>query len=169
MGGEVFGRSVGTRTVRVGEIVGWRFWKVQLPGLRQLYSSFYNKPVVIEDVPLALRSVAVDYFYRAGENHAVPGPDEGARYGFYAFKDAVSLVGYYSGNGKAHKTMYAIGEIALWGTVVEGELGYRGEYCRVHRLETMVVSSKPDRRGASRVVYLDEHPLLTDLRRIYGV
>ena len=71
-------------------------------------------------------------------NHAVP--DEDHTCGIYALRDrhVVSQKYYHNAGQKAGRHMEiwrVIGEVALWGTIVPGDKGYRAQYAYPTKLE----------------------------------
>lgn len=93
-----------------GEIMAWRIWKIAIGSAQCL-----------------LRSVATDFVWLPKQ------PVEGdvlAGFGIHAYKDAYGPVhdGYAGGQ-------YVVGQVALWGDVVEHEKGYRAQYASVRSLD----------------------------------
>lgn len=97
--------------IRAGEIIGWRGWFV---------------------VGGELRSMTADAAWQPG----VPMTGDPANgFGIHAYKSphGPSLDGYCS---RAMLTPWVIGEVALWGDVIEHTEGYRAEFGRPHSFVT---------------------------------
>jgi hypothetical protein len=127
-----------TTDLQVGEIEAWRAWKVE--DLR--------RP--------SLRSLSVPYTWMPGENTArcfrwercglFPMPptdtdlsgfvdlcgDELREHscGFYALLDPAEVLREYGSGGRFNGRPIVLGRVALWGRVIEGVHGYRGEVAR---------------------------------------
>jgi len=84
---------------------------------------------------------------------------EGARWdnhlGVYAFKERSGISSL--GMSSAH----VVGEVELWGEIVEHEIGYRAEYARIRSLDLPHLRSGENPHKA--------HRLLASLRKSYGV
>jgi len=109
-------------------ITGWRAWTVMetAEGLR-LGSVLYD---VLWDVS----SPAIAEC-RHGEElpvHAVPGPV--CTCGFYATRDPVDALSYLVGRNDQATVCRILGEVALWGHVLETESGWRGSHAYPLRL-----------------------------------
>lgn len=104
-----------------------------------------------------------DYVWEPG----VQGPTEiQASLGFHAFKTLEGARAYY---GYASvKAPVVFGEIALWGTVVEHEEGYRAEFASIVRLiERLDYWREPYRRWWQ--FWKAPPDLLAEVRAAYGV
>jgi hypothetical protein len=129
------------RAVRetVDLVTGWRAWTVveTADGLR-LGSVLY-------DVLWDLNSPAIAEC-RHGEQvpvHPVPGP--ACSCGFYATRDPVDAHSYLVGRDDPATICRILGEVALWGHVLESESGWRGSHAYPLRLYV------PDDRVAERL------------------
>ena len=99
--------------IRAGEIIGYRAWIVRSELLMSVFWDGYVwQPKGIE------HSAVVDPLWGAGL-HA-----------FKTIKKATSDYGFYGCPGDP----LVIGEVALWGKVIEHERGYRAEYAAIRRL-----------------------------------
>lgn len=133
--------------IRTGEIIAHRAW------------------FVTRTTDLRLRSMAVDCIWEPGE---VMSADSGLAQcgyadrwkrlppsvgpGIHAFKDVKEAARQYSpGNHRV------FGTVALWGEVIEHELGYRAEFGRVNTLDYL---------GKMRP---KEQSVLRRLQKVYGV
>jgi hypothetical protein len=104
--------ALGDASIRAGEIIGWRFWKL-CNGL--LYSVF---------IPYTWHP---GLFERSSSKHVgFKNP------GYHAFRD----------EGQAEREMYLhpyispaiIGSVAMWGEVIEYQYGWRSEYAAVRSI-----------------------------------
>jgi len=95
---------------QLGEIVGYRVWRIDR-----------NR----------LTSLSAGYVWKPGTNGPAQGMDAGSG-GFYAFKElseALELSG-----PRSRRYPYAVGKVSLWGEIVEHEFGYRAEYAKIIEL-----------------------------------
>lgn len=116
--------------ISAGEIIGHRAWRRKWYGL--------------------LRSMAVDKVW--APNEVMEGtPEDGI--GVHAFKTQSEALSTYADDG-----LVAVGTVALWGTVIEHELGYRAEFGKIKSID-MVCG----------VGWWRERRLLRRLRQRYGV
>jgi hypothetical protein len=113
----------------VGEIIAWRGWKI-----RNGYLSSFSQNTVWPPKEPVTGKVG------SGEHDA----------GVYAFKDRRKLFDFLGGESQ-HMVW---GSVALWGDVVEHELGYRAENAAIRSLDGWYPNSSAD---------------LSELRRTYGV
>lgn len=152
MGQEVFHKYKSTSVpseIQLGEITGWRFWKVD-----------YDM--------LLLRSYSMNYAWASGVNEcrdmnftylrgnefgteALPSANNDV--GFYAFKELPDLLRYLNISPKSHNkqdkwytTTHSLirdsislqvncfGMVSLWGQVTEADLGYRAQFAEVKGL-----------------------------------
>ena len=114
-------RTIEDAGIRTGEVIGYRCWKYR-HGL--------------------LWSMATDYAWIPGE--VVHGdPDKGV--GVHAFKSLGHAVGQYAAHG-GYGLQLVFGAVALWGTVIEHEIGWRGEYGAVEQITGLLPSDpKPSK------------------------
>jgi hypothetical protein len=119
--------------IRAGEIIAWRGWVISGDELVSIVAS--------------ARWIST-------------GPmtgDPAAGYGIHAYKGphGVLLDGYVQkGMGQ-----WVIGEVALWGDVIEHEDGYRAEFARVHSLVTWSDSVSPHLRQVITEKYITSQPV----------
>lgn len=134
--------------IRTGEIIGWRAWYAMntAQGLR-------------------LRSMAVDCIWEPGEPISVNSVIDQCGYndkwerippgigaGVHAFKAVGEAARQY---GEGPRKVY--GTVALWGEVIEHQLGYRAEFGRVNSLDHLGTMES------------EEEALLSSLRQTYKV
>lgn len=112
-GGSAPGISVINDGITLGHKVGWRCWRLKLQGGRR--SNHW-----------ALKSCAVGHTWEPGVAGMTKQPDdvEDDELGFHAFKDRDQAEVYAAdvGNPKC------LGRVALWGNIIEHELGWRAQY-----------------------------------------
>jgi hypothetical protein len=113
---------------KIGELVGWRGWKVTPDGF--------------------LRSMSADVIWSPDEPMDGKTSAKGDE-GVYAFKKCRDFLKHMQGAG-----LDVYGKVALWGDVIEHELGWRAEFAQVISLEDFLS------RSGSRTV-------LSDLRDRY--
>ena len=122
--------EIGTVVRETSEPVrGWRTW------------------IVTETAAgLRLGSVLHDVLWHVGEPaladcrtpdgqappHPVPGPECGC--GFYAARDPADVLSYLVGRDEPSTVCRVLGEVALWGHVLETEFGWRGSHAYPLRL-----------------------------------
>ena len=106
--------------------MGWRVWRVVLLGDRlRLWSAVYDEEWA-PGKPFAAEC-------RKGHAHAAPAED--CSCGVYALRDPDGLRRYLVGRDDPWVVGRVIGEVELWGEVVEGELGWRASYAYPRRIE----------------------------------
>lgn len=99
-------------------IVGWRAWRVARDrGGLVLLSGVYD----VRWEPGRETSASC----QAGGAHAAPG--RRCRCGIYAVREPAAAVRYLIGRDEREVVHRVIGQVALWGRVIEGELGWRAE------------------------------------------
>jgi hypothetical protein len=70
-----------------------------------------------------------------GKGHAHAAPAAGCSCGVYALRDREGLRSYLVGRDVPWVVGRVLGEVELWGEVVEGELGWRAAYAYPRRIE----------------------------------
>lgn len=117
-----------------GEIIAWRAWRI------------HND---------TLMSVVAD-----GKEWSATEPmagDAAAGYGVHAYKGPHGpVLDSYVTAGSSE--LWVIGEVALWGDIIEHEDGYRAEFARVHSLVTWHDRVPEFQRKAIRDKYLTTQP-----------
>lgn len=151
MGQEVFHKHKKTivpTEIQLGEITGWRFWKVDYDMLLlRSYSIAYTwEPGVNE-----CRNMAFTFLNNNASAETLPSANNDV--GFYAFKQLPDLLRYLSISPKSankqdkwYTTTHAIirdsiglqincfGMVSLWGQVTEADLGYRAQFAEIKGL-----------------------------------
>lgn len=142
------GRPLQSAGIRTGEITGWRAWYVintqQGIRLRSMAVDCVWEP----GSPVSVNSVLDQCGYRDKWERIPPGVGAG----IHAFKTAREMVRQYN---PGPRVVY--GTVAMWGEVIEHEMGYRAEFGRV---------ASVDRLGD---MVPEERALLEHLRRTYKV
>ncbi len=105
--------TVENTSIEIGEIIAWRAWRLREDGL--LASIHIDKTLWF---PGAVVSGVVD---------AICGV-----HGFKSQQDAIDCA-----KGLAIPPPTIVGQVALWGKVIEHELGYRASYACVHSLDIL--------------------------------
>lgn len=128
--------SLKSEGIRAGEVIAWRGWNIR---------------------DFTLMSVVAD-----GKPWCAESPMEGdaaAGYGIHAYKAPHGpLLDNYVTKGSS--TRWVIGEVSLWGDIIEHEEGYRAQYARVHSLVTWHEGVSPEERRAISEKYLKPWPAL---------
>jgi hypothetical protein len=107
-----------TEGFKVGEIIGWRGWKITPTGF--------------------LRSMSADVLWPPDEPMEGKTKTREEHNGVYAFKACKDFLKQMENAG-----LEVYGRVALWGDVIEHELGYRAEYAKVVSLDHFLVSPAP--------------------------
>ena len=102
--------------LRVGEITAWRAWRVQ------------------QSSHTTLRSVYCTDAWLPGQIMS----GDTKTFGIHAWKELQGAVDYISGFGGV------VGQVALWGDVIEHEHGYRAEHAKIVSLDLMVRGSETE-------------------------
>jgi hypothetical protein len=141
--------------------LGWRAWHVveTSQGLR-LSSVLY--PTLW--APRHEEVAVCRPFERAeGETPPHPAPHARCGCGIYASKTPGPVISYVHGNGGGGQPLFRVmGTVALWGTVIEGEHGYRASHAYPARLYIPVNRIQGSRRVRPAAVAYG-------LMRAYGV
>ena len=114
-------------------VTGWRAWVVtETPAGLRLGS-------VLHDLMWPHRRALVaecrrheDAFAEAIAPHPVPGPE--CNCGFHAARDPVDALSYARGRDEPGTVCRILGEVALWGHVLEAEHGWRASHAYPRRL-----------------------------------
>lgn len=114
---------------RAEVVTGWRAWLVtETPAGLRLGSVLYDLEWPVGEPALAeCRSLEASPL-----PHPVPGP--GCACGFYAARDPVDALSYVIGRDDPSTVCRILGEVALWGHVLETESGWRGSHAYPLRL-----------------------------------
>lgn len=129
------------KQVKAGEIVGWRAWLIK------------NGPGGYR-----LSSVAAPADWRPGQPmRGTPTPDGSA--GVHAWKTRQQAEQYARGDD------IVVGQVELWGKVIEHELGYRAEYGAIKSLDALELVHPTTHSG----ICGSAPSVLRDLQQTYGV
>lgn len=132
--------------ISTGEIIGYRAWRVH------------------ENTGL-LQSMAVDTVWAPGEPmEGDPDSYSGNSCGVHAFKSASQVFTEYLARLWTTDPI-AVGTVALWGSVIEHEFGYRAEFGRVNSIDN-IYGEKPHPKKWLRK---PKPSMLDTLRQLYGV
>jgi hypothetical protein len=102
--------ALGEPSIRAGEIIGWRVWR--------LYDGL-------------LHSTIVAYTWRPGVFERSEAKEGGSRnFGYHAFRDKEQA----EREAAAHWSPIVIGSVAMWGEVIEHQYGWRSEYAAVRSI-----------------------------------
>lgn len=125
--------------IRAGEIIAYRAWKL-IDGI--------------------LHSMAADFAWVPGE---IASGDPGSGLGVHAFKSLGDAVGQY-GWAASNSQPVIFGTVALWGTVIEHEKGYRAEFGAIDSIVMVKpsVAIKPKWK-----FWRTERDVLRELRSLY--
>jgi hypothetical protein len=122
--------KIGNVVRETAEVVtGWRAWLVtETPAGLRLGSVLYDLDWPVGEPALAeCRGLDVSPL-----PHPVPGP--GCACGFYAARDPADALSYLTGRDEPSTVSRILGEVALWGHVLETESGWRGSHAYPLRL-----------------------------------
>jgi hypothetical protein len=124
---------------RIGEIVGWRCWRLGYKKSLRLWSLFQDHLWVPGDVQ---------------EGHV--GLDVGGFYAFRTHSDALSE----ASNWKVEDPI-GVGSVSLWGEGVEATKGWRMQYCKIRSLNELVLSDACEAavERDRQKTWKKEHPL----------
>jgi hypothetical protein len=126
--------EIGSAIRETGDtVIGWRAWVVTetAAGLR-LGSVLHDLLWAVETPALAACRQDEDPFADRLPAHPVPGL--ACNCGFHATRDPVDALSYLRGRDEAGTTCRILGEVALWGHVVETEAGWRASHAYPARL-----------------------------------
>ncbi len=129
--------------IKAGEITAYRAW--------YFYSNDWHNLN-------RLHSVFAAYIWTPGDSEQsnIPVDDCCAGSGFHAFKNPLDCFREY---GHCYRDMTIVyGEVKLWGKVIEHELGYRAEFCKITKLSDILTYNEGD-----------AEPTLNRLCKVYGV
>lgn len=135
-------RAVERTGIRLGEVEGYRAWRLCGP---------------------FLLSVASGTVWMPGQPCEGTGLSENNHAGVHAWKSLQKAKEYAEDEAPA-----VVGKVKLWGEIVEHELGYRGEYAKPVELIAAVLSS--DGSGESDELLAPIEPrVLAEVSRFYGL
>ena len=121
-----------------GHLLGWRLWRLPSPG----------EPVSRYSGPLLMSVVIRQSPWYPGEAKVAPFPPaaggSGANCGIYAFRTILGALSY------ADQALsdwvgqpLVLGEVALWGRVVEHEHGFRAQYAYPYSFRALLYTRNP--------------------------
>jgi hypothetical protein len=114
-------------------LIGWRAWTVtETPEGLRLGSVLHELLWAIDEPALAECRRDEDPFAGAIGAHPVPGRE--CNCGFHAARDPANALSYLRGRDEAGTVCRILGEVALWGHVVETESGWRASHAYPARL-----------------------------------
>ena len=123
------------RTLRESSrfVTGWRAWVVtETPAGLRLGSVLHDLLWSHGRAALAECRRDDDPFTLPVAAHPVPGPD--CNCGFHAARDPVDALSYARGRDEANTICRILGEVRLWGHVLETERGWRASHAYPARL-----------------------------------
>jgi hypothetical protein len=114
-------------------VVGWRAWVVTetAAGLR-LGSVLYDEVWTPGETALAACRRREDFFAEPLPDHETPGLQCGC--GFHAAHDPADALSYLRGRDEPTTVCRILGEVAIWGRVVETQAGWRAAAAYPYRL-----------------------------------
>jgi hypothetical protein len=141
----------------VEPLEAWRVWRVGMLQGRVVLKSLFIGTVWEPGVPL---SASCTQRHRSRlrpwriepSDHAPP--EMGCRCGIYGVQSVVAARSYLERPDLLCRGERVIGRVALWGTVVEGQLGWRAS--RAYPIELFVPAPAVVRSGLRRRAYVDE-------------
>ncbi len=105
-------------------VVGWRAWVVtESAGGLRLGSVLYDELWTPGTTALATCRRREDFFAEPLPPH--PTPSSGCGCGFHAARDPVDALSYLRGRDEPTTVCRILGEVGLWGRLVETEAGWR--------------------------------------------
>ena len=119
--------------VEAAPVVGWRAWVVTetAAGLR-LGSVLYDEVWTPRTTARAACRRREDFFAEPLPVHPTPGLECGC--GFHAARDPADALSYLRGRDEPTTVCRILGEVAIWGRVVETEAGWRAAAAYPFRL-----------------------------------
>jgi hypothetical protein len=105
-------------------VLGWRAWAVmETAGGLRLGSVLYDEVWTPGTTALAVCRRREDFFAEPIPSHPTPSADCGC--GFHAARDPADALSYLRGRNELNTVCRILGEVALWGRLVETEAGWR--------------------------------------------
>jgi len=141
----------------VSPVEAWRVWKVGVRNAQIVLESLFAQATWEPGVPLAAICVTGHRSrwrpWRVQLNDH-PAPDFGCTCGIYGVATSAAAQEYLSAHRFASRGDRVFGRVALWGDVVESEVGWRASYA--YPLEIFVPVAVAERGGLRRRAYLEE-------------
>lgn len=144
--------SIEEAGIRAGEIIGYRAWHLVNGILRSVFVDFSWNP---EGVGQAQYD-CYDYWPTKSKNRI---PLERHGVGYHAFKSLKEVKDTY--NYPKDGNPVVLGQVAMWGDVLEHERGWKSEYAKVHSIIGF--------GGMPKLFAPWKYVSLARLRRRYGV
>jgi len=151
----------------VEPVEAWRVWRVGMREGGVVLKSLFAGTVWEPAVPLAA-SCAVGHRprwrpWRVEVNrHAVPDLD--CSCGIYGVRSAAAARWYLDSRTFLYRSERVIGRVALWGEVVESQLGWRA--ARAYPIELFVPAPAAVQSGLRRRAYVDEIVVALEAYRV---
>jgi hypothetical protein len=141
----------------VEPLEAWRVWRVGMLQGRVVLKSLYVGAVWEPAIPLAAtcsqrQRPRLRPWRLEPSGHAPP--DMGCRCGIYGVQSVIAARSYLERPDLLCRGERVIGRVALWGEVVEGELGWRAS--RAYPIELFVPAPAVVRSGLRRRAHVDE-------------
>jgi hypothetical protein len=125
-------------------IVGWRYWNLDQSG--SLKSANLDSTWRPGEIKRAYCTPLPGNLGNGAKRRPHPAPDDACSCGIYASRDLKSL---RKSVALFHEDRLVVGEVMLWGRVIPGERGYRGEFAYPRSLylvpETFPRGSEPQK------------------------
>jgi hypothetical protein len=121
--------------------VGWRAWAVikyrrQLRLRSVVFDTIWQPQAeLLAHCNHPLSRLASSRFWPGADRHVVPAPE--CRCGIYASSSVDTAASYlylYDDIRQPHLYCRAIGSVSIWGSVIEGERGWRGSFAYPERI-----------------------------------
>jgi hypothetical protein len=148
-------------------IEAWRVWRVGLCQGRVVLTSVFTNVVWEPAVPLAAfcsmghRSLSRPWRVELNDHRA---PDLDCRCGIYGVPSVAAARPYLERPPVLCRDERVIGRVALWGSVVEGQSGWRASHA--YPIELFVPAPAVVLRGLRRRAYADEIRLALEEYRV---
>jgi hypothetical protein len=114
-------------------VTGWRAWTVvETPAGLRLGSVLHDLVWPVDAPVIAECRLHEDPFALPAGPHPVPGPQ--CNCGFHAARDAADALSYAQGRDEPGTVCRILGEVTLWGHVLETEGGWRASHAYPVRL-----------------------------------
>lgn len=118
-----------TEGIKLGEIIAWRGWKITAQGF--------------------LRSMSADVIWAPHEPMEGKIKSTEEHNGCYAYKTASTFLKNHENTG-----LDVYGRVALWGDIIEHELGYRAQFAKIVGLEGALTDAADGKMSVLRERYL---------------
>jgi hypothetical protein len=143
--------DVSLNAVSLGELKGWRAWRIDFKNLQ-------------------LQSPAFKYIWTPGINEAEI-PTEDNIFGFYSLNTYQQVIDYTSVFNL--NSPFCLGIIEVWGEVIQGELGSRAQFASVHSLASIYFewydSIVHGHKIKPKLIFDNNNDIINDLREKYAL